>query len=124
MNCNECIRANPINRCAATIYIPHVSGPQNEDYLITITDTSTGRVETETVTAAGHSITFPVNFELMNGHVYSIKAYHDGNSNDAHTFDVGGETGCCIEFETYDLDIGGDTNEILNVNPCNSATND
>ena len=124
MNCNDCIRANPINRCAATIYIPHVAGPPNEEYLITITNTATGRVESETVTAVGHSLTVPVSFELMNGVTYSIKAYHDGVSNDAHELQVGGETGCCIEFTTYDLNIGGDTDEILNVNPCNSATND
>jgi len=124
MNCNECIKANPINRCAATIYVPHVSGPQNEDYLVTITNLATNRVESVTVTAAGHSLTIPVSFELMNGQTYSIKAYHNGLSSDAHTFDVGGETGCCIEFQTYDLEIGGDTDEILNVNPCNSATND
>ena len=122
MNCNTCISANPINVCASSIIIPHVSGPPDENYQVTLTDTATGRVSFYSVLAVGHELTITLDDELMHGHTYKIMAYHNGVTDDPHTFDISGETGCCIEFKT--MDFGDPSEETLSVGDCNSATDD
>lgn len=123
-NCNECIKVNPISRCSESVYIPQVNGPSDDTYLGAITDLSTGRVESVLAVADGQSLTLPIQFELMAGHVYEVKVYHVDNTADPHTVTVGAETSCCIQFQTMEVIQGADPIAIFNVNDCNSATND
>jgi hypothetical protein len=118
MNCNECIKANTINRCAASIYIPQVSGTADGDYTVLITDLSTGRVDNVPVSADGVSLLVDLTgIELMDGHVYEVKVYEGDDFNEQREITIGVTTGCCVEFQTQDRKIVG-TYEILSLDGC------
>ena len=116
MNCNECIKANPIERCSLRIYVPDVSGTANGDYIVTITDTSTGRVETLNVTAVNNTLTIDVDeLEFMN-HIYELRVY-EGDLNEPREITIGVTSSCCVQFGV--TDFNGDGYSILSLDTCN-----
>lgn len=119
MNCNSCIIANHINRCAASLDIENVSGPVDGDYNVIITDTATGKEFNFPVEASGGSLVVDLSTtELMNGRVYHVEVYLDGNYQDPREITIAGQSACCVEFSTRDFEIGGETAETLTVVTC------
>lgn len=117
-NCESCISANKINRCASSIYIPDVSGTPDGDYNVIIENTATGRIENVPVTADAGTLTVPIEFELMTGHVYKVQVFENGDYNEPREITIGVESACCVEFSTIDYEIGGETAEILSKDTC------
>ena len=116
MNCNECIKANPIERCTLTLYIPQVSGAAGGSYLVTITDTSTGRVETLTVTANANTLTVDVSELEFMDHIYEVRVY-EGELNEPREITIGVTSSRCVQFGVTDFD--GDGYSILSLDTCN-----
>lgn len=121
MNCNSCIRSNTINRCAATIFIPQIDITPDADVTVILDDTTNGRQTNIAVEAAGTTLTIPMGtVELMNGHTYVLEFYTPGDYSVPLMVTVDGQTACCIEFDTRDFEIGGETDETISTLTCQS----
>jgi hypothetical protein len=110
--------ARSINRCAATIFIPAISGTSDGDFTVLLKDLSTGRVENIPVTADLLTLTIPVDeIEFMTGHTYEVRVYENGDFNEERELTIGVTSGCCISFQV--MDTGEvDTAEILSLDTC------
>ena len=118
MNCNTCISANPINRCAGTLTISGLETP-DVNYTVILTDLTTGRKEHFDVIAVGDTVELDVSaIGFMLKHRYSVSAYLDADYNDKVEITLGTETACCVEFDVQDFEPGGDTDEVLSIQSC------
>jgi len=117
--CDDCIRANPINRCADSFYIPIVSGTADGDYNVVLTDVSTGRKENILVEADGNTLTVVLtDIELMTGHTYQVNVFENGDYNEMREITIGVTSSCCVEFTVTDYEVGAGTNEVLSLDSC------
>jgi|SRR5688572_10785575 hypothetical protein len=117
--CQACIRANPINRCADSFYIPIVTGTAGGDYNVILTDVTTGRQTNIDVTAAGNTLTVVLDgVPLELAHTYKVEVFEGGNYNEKREITIGASTACCVEFETTDYEVGTGTNEVLSLDTC------
>lgn len=103
MNCNDCIRVNPLPSCIDTDEVMLLTGltfPDNagEDILLKLTNTATRRVQYITITE-GDPIDITDFFPLMN-HYYKIEFSVNGVPVRATLTNPAATTssGCCIEF--------------------------
>lgn len=118
-NCNECTKANNINRCANTIFIPAISGTSGGDFNVLITDLSTGATWNIPVTADMLTLLVPVDdISFLPNHTYKVQVFEGGDYNEARDITIGVTTACCVEFQVSDFEIGAGTYEILSLDGC------
>jgi len=115
--CTTCIKANPIPTCSDEWVIADVPNELNGTALFyVLTNVATGAVytgETELVTLGEATITLPEELSELMGHYYKLDLYEDESLLTPVTITIGTDTGCCIEFTTFDMT--SDSVEFTNV---------
>jgi hypothetical protein len=105
--CNTCIKANPIPTCSDEWVIADVPNDYNGSPLFyVVTNVATGAIytgDTELVTLGEATITLPEELSELMGHYYKLDLYEDDTLQTPITITIGTDTGCCIEFTTFDM---------------------